>query len=332
MSTPANGLLPPSLLVDCSPPAGSRLRAGAAESLARVRAEVLRLHGWLPMPTSAMDCYRPYHIQERIFLQRYTTEWVTGIDPRWWRGRQWWRLPGTASAATPGRSNHGWGLAVDITGLGGFDSTRHAQWSAVAKAHGWSDSEGRSIREPWHWVYVGPADTVSNPGPSLPTVPTVPTPTTPTPIPEDIMATKAELADLLAPLTEQISNVAARVDADRRVTALYRLRDGGTAAWLLHEGVGREWIDGATHTAMGSPRILDIPASSPLWALPIIPGGGRVGELYRRVGDSTGAAWLVERGGRRHITAAEVATWAVKPTLRDLAATHEVWALPVIAG
>lgn len=168
-----NGRLPDSILKDAGPPAGSRLRAGAADSWAQVRARVLRDYGWLPMPTSAADCYRPYHIQERIFRARYTTSYVTGIDPRWWNGQQWWRLRGVASAATPGRSNHGWGLAVDVTGLGGFKGLRFIQFGIVARSLGWSNREGASIGEAWHWVYEGPADTVSNPGggTSVPTLP-----------------------------------------------------------------------------------------------------------------------------------------------------------------
>lgn len=62
-------------------------------------------------------------------------------------------------AATPGRSNHGWGLAVDIGGLGGEGSERHQWLRANAPAYGWQHpswarSTG-SLPEPWHWEFVG---------------------------------------------------------------------------------------------------------------------------------------------------------------------------------
>ena len=134
---------------------GGLLRADAADAWIRVRAAT----GLDLRPTSWADTYRPYYVQERIFRERYTTAYVTGIDPRRWLGQTWWRLPGTASAAVPGTSNHGWGVAIDVTGLGGFAGSAYARLAEVAPAHGWSNRAGRSIGEPWHWEYTPAADT-----------------------------------------------------------------------------------------------------------------------------------------------------------------------------
>lgn len=59
--------------------------------------------------------------------------------------------------AVPGRSNHGWGLAIDI----GHDSYPCSQGTACwlwmidnAQKYGWCDTGG-GPREPWHWQYIG---------------------------------------------------------------------------------------------------------------------------------------------------------------------------------
>ncbi|MBO9556443.1 M15 family metallopeptidase [Cellulomonas sp.] len=61
-------------------------------------------------------------------------------------------------AAAPGTSNHGWGLAVDLTG--GIDdaaSAQHTWMDAHAAEFGWVNPDwAKSERfEPWHWEFVG---------------------------------------------------------------------------------------------------------------------------------------------------------------------------------
>lgn len=64
-----------------------------------------------------------------------------------------------ALAAKPGYSNHGWGLAVDLAGIGSEGSTRHAWLRANAPAYGWQHPSwariGGSRPESWHWEFVG---------------------------------------------------------------------------------------------------------------------------------------------------------------------------------
>lgn len=60
--------------------------------------------------------YRSYRAQETMFYDRYSPK-PTGRKPevtRMWDGRRWWLRKGKSPAATPGSSNHGWGLAQDI--------------------------------------------------------------------------------------------------------------------------------------------------------------------------------------------------------------------------
>ncbi|QTE30315.1 M15 family metallopeptidase [Pengzhenrongella sicca] len=61
-------------------------------------------------------------------------------------------------AAIPGRSNHGWGLAIDLCS----SETRGASWTWL-KANGamygwenpaWALSGGSGPHEPWHWEYT----------------------------------------------------------------------------------------------------------------------------------------------------------------------------------
>jgi LAS superfamily LD-carboxypeptidase LdcB len=65
----------------------------------------------------------------------------------------------------PGTSNHGWGLAVDLGGIGGlgqFDRPGYRWLQEHAGAHGWHhprimEPGGGGPQEPWHWEF-GTAD------------------------------------------------------------------------------------------------------------------------------------------------------------------------------
>ncbi|WP_435738393.1 M15 family metallopeptidase [Cellulosimicrobium sp. PMB13] len=61
-------------------------------------------------------------------------------------------------AATPGTSNHGWGLALDLGGgVQSFGSAQYAWLRANGPAFGWDNPEfaraGGSLPEAWHWEY-----------------------------------------------------------------------------------------------------------------------------------------------------------------------------------
>lgn len=184
MASYSNGQIPTGVLTALVTAPGQRLEATAARQWDALARSVLNLYGWMPLLT---DSYRPYAVQERIFRERYTTtytEYAKGkVDRRVWQGKSWYRRPGTAAAAVPGTSNHGWGKAVDASALGGFGGARYAQLAGIAARFGYSNAAGRTIDEPWHWEFTG-AFTVSNPitnggSVNVPSIPGAPAPLDP---------------------------------------------------------------------------------------------------------------------------------------------------------
>jgi hypothetical protein len=154
-----NGKIPDWALAPMPGMPGARLTPEAAGSWGAIRQQVIRDYGWAPTATSIADAYRSYAIQERIFLQRYTLTYNTTQNTvpartKFWNGRTWYLRKGMATAATPGTSNHGQGVAVDVTGLGGFGTPRYGQFARAATAQGWSNAEGQSIDEYWHWTKI----------------------------------------------------------------------------------------------------------------------------------------------------------------------------------
>jgi len=149
MVTYANGQIPTSAMAALS--VGGFLLPAAAQNFELWRAHAARDQRNLTI-TSAADAFRTYEIQERIFKDRYTTTYLSGRPTKVWNGKTYWLKPGQATAAVPGTSNHGKGLAVDIKNAGAFDVGFHKWMSETGPLYGWSNAEGRSINEPWHWV------------------------------------------------------------------------------------------------------------------------------------------------------------------------------------
>lgn len=182
-----NGKLSLSTLTRLS--VGGYLTTAAANSFERLRLAGAR-DGVNVTITSTADAYREYAIQERIFTERYIptyTQYAPGkVDRRSWQGRYWFRRAGTAAAAVPGTSNHGWAIAIDIANVGGFNSTFYRWLSNNAPALGWSNDEGHSVGEAWHWTYKSGSDNGGG-GSSAPAP-------TPTPEEEDDMFTDEDRA------------------------------------------------------------------------------------------------------------------------------------------
>jgi hypothetical protein len=179
----SNGQLPPSLLADVV--GGGKLhhlcarawRALVADAWASVQ---------LPLTYTYGGTYRSYAQQETLFRSRYSPS-GTGGGCKTWNGVRWCKKSSNlATAAVPGTSNHGWGLAVDSAwdkdlsdGLGPDDATAitsHPGWQwllANAERYGFS---WELQSEPWHLRYVA--------GDSVPQAvldfegPTTPQPTT----------------------------------------------------------------------------------------------------------------------------------------------------------
>ena len=144
---------------------GVQLIASAANSANRLAAEWKKERG---TTLRATDGYRSLSVgrwsQRAIFLDRYVpyyTQYATGrTDARKYNGVWYYRKPGTAAAAVPGTSNHGLGLAVDFaSGINvSFASDAYKWMVKNAGKHGWSNAEGMSVGEPWHWTYTKSKD------------------------------------------------------------------------------------------------------------------------------------------------------------------------------
>jgi len=131
-----SGRLDPSTLSQISwAPPGTRLRSDAAQALDQLNAAFYARFGE-NLKVSGAGAYRDYDAQVSLKAAK------GGL------------------AAEPGKSNHGWGLAVDISNLGGEGSTKQAWLRANAPAYGWDHPSwaraGGSKPEPWHWEYVRP--------------------------------------------------------------------------------------------------------------------------------------------------------------------------------
>lgn len=130
----ANGFLPEAVLCPLETAPGQRLVAPAAaafDRLSRLR------QAQTGTPLCVTDSYRDYAGQVAVFAAK------------------------PSLAATPGRSQHGLGLAVDLCGgVQRFDTEVSAWMRANAPGFGfvhpsWAEPSG-SRPEPWHWEYVPP--------------------------------------------------------------------------------------------------------------------------------------------------------------------------------
>lgn len=67
--------------------------------------------------SSPGDAYRSLAAQENVFRQRYTETYLplrnVLTSSRTWNGKKWYKRVKVAAVATPGTSNHGYGLALD---------------------------------------------------------------------------------------------------------------------------------------------------------------------------------------------------------------------------
>lgn len=127
----SNGKIPISNLCPVWASPGHYLRADAAYGFDRMNEAYTVRFG---KPVCITDSYRPYDIQVRLKLSK----------------------PGLA--ATPGKSNHGWGVATDLCGgINRFGTPQHEWMRANAGQFGWYlpgwAQQNGSKPEAWHWQY-----------------------------------------------------------------------------------------------------------------------------------------------------------------------------------
>ena len=159
----SNGDLPEGLLRSVGK--GGKLHVNAARAFEALRADAKK-HGFDLVYTWG-GTYRPLAAQVSLFERRYDSDYVEGRNvktgSRTWNGHRYYKKKNVAAAATPGTSNHGWGLAVDMAldsdradGLDPDDAVYigpalNYLWSRAAD-FGWSWELPKS--EPWHLRYV----------------------------------------------------------------------------------------------------------------------------------------------------------------------------------
>lgn len=146
VSSYPNGRIPAELLQPC----GLRKLRMVEPAAGAMRAMVTAASGD-GVKLSATGTWRPFDEQKSLFLQRYVDH-DTGGESKTWEGRTYWKLPDVASAATPGKSNHGLGLAADLS-----DSPTVPLGAGSLKwlsEHGPSFGFWNTVRsEVWHWTY-----------------------------------------------------------------------------------------------------------------------------------------------------------------------------------
>jgi hypothetical protein len=128
-----NGFLSEAGLCPLQMAPGHRLRTDAARAFDQLSRARLASSG---TPLCVTDSYRSYYEQVDVFQRKPNL------------------------AATPGRSQHGWGLALDLgCGVQGFGSEAHRWMQQNAPSFGWIHptwaQQGGSKPEAWHWEYVG---------------------------------------------------------------------------------------------------------------------------------------------------------------------------------
>lgn len=141
------GKLHPSLLREI--PQGGKLHYLAADAW-NAMVDAAKADGIELKPTSSGDTYRSYDVQKAGFLQRYQLEPVANQSTKTFEGKTWYLKRGMAMMATPGKSNHNLGLAVDIHSA---SEKKRLDWliKNVLK-FGWSWEVVPS--EPWHIRYT----------------------------------------------------------------------------------------------------------------------------------------------------------------------------------
>ena len=163
----ANGLAPREALIPILP----RMQNGAYPIVVSpaVWASLYRMEGAFRAAGHGQlritDGYRDLATQERTFTTRYRRGYPSW-DMRTYRGSKWGLLPGHASAAVPGTSNHG-GFdphAVDLaSGINSFGTKTHEWMRKHGRAFGfvhpaWAQRGGR-FPEAWHWEHTWSRDT-----------------------------------------------------------------------------------------------------------------------------------------------------------------------------
>ena len=141
------GKLHPSLLRKI--PQGGQLHYLAADAW-NAMVDAAKADGIELKPTSSGDTYRSYDAQKAGFLQRYQLEPIANQSTKTFEGKTWYLKRGMAMLATPGKSQHNLGLAIDIHSA---SEKKRLNWlieNVVKFGFSWEVVPS----EPWHIRYT----------------------------------------------------------------------------------------------------------------------------------------------------------------------------------
>jgi len=97
--------------------------------------------------------YRPYEAQLSMFRDRYDSKDHGKNVKRTFEGKTWYLKPGKSPSASPGTSNHGWGLAIDLN----VTNPKTANWLCENGPKYGFYLQGNDPKSPefelWHWQY-----------------------------------------------------------------------------------------------------------------------------------------------------------------------------------
>ena len=126
-----------------------QLQKAAAESFSNLVALAVAKSG---SNFQLYDALRPIEEQIEMLQRNYrrVSRARSKSSDRTWDGSTWEKRPGRPNTASPGWSNHGSGLAVDI-----HPGPIQEIFKTDGPAWGWSWAEGKRNGESWHFVYVG---------------------------------------------------------------------------------------------------------------------------------------------------------------------------------
>lgn len=198
-----NGNLPANLLRTVD--GGGQLHHLAARAFTALTAAAFEATG-MGLTYTHGGTYRSYAQQETLFRSRYQPNGAGG-GCKVWKGEYWCKkYSNLATAATPGTSNHGWGLAVDTAydsdladGVGPDDAagiTGHKGWSWLLANAGRFGFSWELQSEPWHLRYVN-GDLIPQAVIDFETPPT----TDPDPIPDPDPTDETEDEDMMIYIT-----------------------------------------------------------------------------------------------------------------------------------
>jgi hypothetical protein len=141
------GKLPANLL---KPAAGGGKLHHLACNAWNAMVEAAAAEGVVLKPTSSGDTYREYELQKKGFLQRYSLQDTGTGKTKTFEGKTWYLKKGMATLATPGKSQHNLGLAVDVHSAA---EPKRLNW-LIANVKKFGFSWEVVPEEPWHLRYV----------------------------------------------------------------------------------------------------------------------------------------------------------------------------------